>query len=100
MARVRFTARLTNKGEEAEATETATISEMMKCYGLVVREEESVPTKDVVVAEAEPSVAEADSDDEDNDDILSLSKPSHIEFGKYTIKTEDLVFESRIEGGG
>jgi hypothetical protein len=40
MARVRSTARLSNEGEETEATETAPISEMMKHSGLVVREEE------------------------------------------------------------
>jgi hypothetical protein len=73
MARVRSTARVTNEGEEAEATETTSISEMMKRSGLVVREEEEfVPTKDVV-AEAEPTVAEADNDDKEDDDILSSS---------------------------
>jgi hypothetical protein len=39
MARVRSTARVTNKGE-AEATETTPISKMMKHSRLVVREEE------------------------------------------------------------
>jgi hypothetical protein len=69
---------------------------MMKHSGLVVQEEEeSVPTKDVV-AEADPTVAEADSDDEEDDDILSLSKPSHIEFGKSTIKAEDLVLMKKL----
>jgi hypothetical protein len=97
MTRVRSTARLTNKGEEPEATETAPISEMMKHFGLVVQEEEeSIPTKDVVVAEAEPTIAEADSDDEENDGILSLSKPSHTEFGKSTVKVEDLVLMKKL----
>jgi hypothetical protein len=36
MARVRSTARVTRDGEEAEATETAPISEVMKWLGLVV----------------------------------------------------------------
>jgi hypothetical protein len=88
MARVRSTASLTNEGEEAEATEMAPISEMMKHSGLVVREEESILTKDVV--------AEADSDDEEDDNILSPSKPSHIEFGKSTVKAEELVLMKKL----
>jgi hypothetical protein len=68
---------------------------MMKRSGLVVREEEFVPTKDVV-AEAEPTVAEADNDDKEDDDILSSSKPNHIEFGKSTIKVEDLVLMKKL----
>jgi hypothetical protein len=39
MARVRSTARVTREGEEAEATETAPISEVMRQSGLVVMEE-------------------------------------------------------------
>jgi hypothetical protein len=38
MARVRSTARITRDGEEAEATETAPISEVMRQSGLVVTE--------------------------------------------------------------
>jgi hypothetical protein len=82
MARVRSTARVAHEGEEARATEMAPISEMMKCLGLVVQEEkESVPAEDVVVAEAEPTTAEADSDDEKDDGILRRiphSSPSAI----------------------
>jgi hypothetical protein len=60
---------------------------MMKRSRLVVREEKKlVPIEDVAVAEAEPTVAESDSDDEEDDGILSPSKPSHIEFGKSTVK--------------
>jgi ribosomal protein S17 len=96
IARVRTTARVKNEGEEVEATETAPISEMMKCSGLVVREEEeSVPTKDVVV-EVEPTVAEAKSDDEEDDDILNPSKPSHIDFEKSTVKAGDLVLMKKL----
>jgi hypothetical protein len=90
MARVRSTTRVTNEGEEAEATEMTPILEMMKRSRLVVQEEESVPTKDVV-AKAEPTVPEADSDDEEDDIILSPSKPNHIEFGKSIVKARDLV---------
>jgi hypothetical protein len=39
MARVRSTARVTREGEEAKATETAPISEVMRQLGLVVAEE-------------------------------------------------------------
>jgi hypothetical protein len=42
MARVKSTARLTNEGEEAKATETVPILEMMKRFGLVVQEEEEL----------------------------------------------------------
>jgi hypothetical protein len=38
MARVRSIARITRDGEEAEADETAPISEVMRQSGLVVRE--------------------------------------------------------------
>jgi hypothetical protein len=38
MARVRSTARVTRDGEEAEAAETAPISEVMRRSGLVVTE--------------------------------------------------------------
>ena len=97
MARVRSTARVAREGEEAGASKMALISEMMKRSGLAVQEEkESVPTEDVAVAEAEPTTVEADSDNEDDNGILSLSKPSHIEFGKSTIKAEDLVLMRKL----
>jgi hypothetical protein len=65
---------------------------MMKRSRLVVQEEkEPVPTEDVVDAEAESTTTEADSEIEDDDGILSQSKLSHIEFGKSTVKVEDLV---------
>jgi hypothetical protein len=79
MARIRSTTRLTNEGEETEATETAPISEVMRRSGLVVREEE-----DTYNDEARNIVAKAGSDDEEDDGILSPSKPSHIEFGRCT----------------
>jgi hypothetical protein len=90
MARIRSTARLTNKGEDTEAAETAPISEVMKWSGLVVQEgEEVIPEKD-------DAIAEAASDDDEDDGILSPSKPSHIEFGKYTLKAEDLVLMMKL----
>jgi hypothetical protein len=36
------------------------------------------------------------SDDEEDDGILSPSKPSHIEFGKSTVKAEDLVLMKKL----
>jgi hypothetical protein len=73
MARVRSTARVAHEGQEVGATEMTPISEMMKHYGLVVREEESVPAEDVAIAEAKQPVVEADSNDEEDDVILSPS---------------------------
>jgi hypothetical protein len=70
---------------------------MMKRSELVVQEEkESVPTEDVIDVEAEPTTVEADSEDEDEVGILSPSKPSHIEFGRSTVKTEDLVLMKKL----
>jgi hypothetical protein len=91
MARIRSTARLTNEGGETETTETAPILEVMRHSGLVVQEGEGYfPEKDNVNAEAENVDAEAGSDDEEDDGILSPRKPSHVEFGKSTVKAEDL----------
>jgi hypothetical protein len=93
MARVRSTARVAREGDEAGTFEIAPISEMMKRSRLVVQEETELIPKDVVDLEAEPTIAEADSEneDEDDDNILSPSKPSHIEFGKSTIKADDII---------
>jgi hypothetical protein len=47
MARVRSTSRVTRDGEEAEAAETAPISEVMKRSGLIMTEsacDEEAPT--------------------------------------------------------
>jgi hypothetical protein len=64
MARVRSTARVIRDGEEAEATETAPISEVMKRSGLAVPEEAS---KDTPAAEAEQiDVEEGETEDEYN----------------------------------
>jgi hypothetical protein len=98
MARVRSTARVTREGEEALNSETAPISEMMRHSRLIVPEEkETVPTEDVVDVEVEQTTVEADSEDEDDDDVLSPSKPSHIEFGKSTVTAEDLVLMKKLE---
>jgi hypothetical protein len=92
MARIRSPTRMTNEGRETEATETALILEIMRDSRMVIqREEGSVPEK-VTTDDKDKTVdAKADSDYEEDDDILSSSKPSHIEFGKSTVKPDDLV---------
>jgi hypothetical protein len=90
MARVRPIARVTRDGEEAETTETAPISEVMKQSGMVVTE---------VTAEEGASAAEADyadiaedvTDEEEEDyNILMPAKPSHPDFGKSTVSEADM----------
>jgi hypothetical protein len=88
--RIRSTARLTNEGEDTEATKKAPISEVMKRSRLVVQEgEEVIPEKD-------DAIAKATTDDEQDDGILSPSKPSHIEFVKSTVKAEDLILMKKL----
>jgi hypothetical protein len=62
----------------------------MRRSWLVVQEGEGyVLKKDVVIAKAT-------SDDEEDDGILSPSKPSHIEFGKSTVKPEYLILMKKL----
>jgi hypothetical protein len=63
----------------------------MRQSGLVVPEEATV--EGASNAEVEQVVAEGESDNESEEDnnILSPTKPSHIEFGKSTVTAEDLV---------
>jgi hypothetical protein len=90
MARVRSTARVSHEGGETETIEIAPISEMMRRSGLVVQEE--------TIAEGEQTVAEAESDNEseDDDSILCPTKPNHVEFGRSTIKAEDLILMRKL----
>jgi hypothetical protein len=90
MARVRSTARVSREGDETEVTETAPISEVMRRSGLVVSEQ---ATAEDATAGAEHVVAKGGSDNESEEDnsILSPMKPSHIEFGRSTVTTEDFV---------
>jgi hypothetical protein len=81
MARVRSTARVTRDREEAEDTETAPISKVMKRLGLVASEE--APATEAEQADVE----ETESED---DYSAAPSKPSHLDFGKYTIYEDDL----------
>jgi hypothetical protein len=90
MARVCSTARVTRDGEEAETTETAPISEVMKQSGMVVTEvafEEGAPA-----AEAEYADIEEDVVDEEEEDYNTLlpAKPSHLDFGKSTVSEADM----------
>jgi hypothetical protein len=85
MARVRSTARVIRDGEEAEAAETAPISEVMRRSGLAVPEEAS---EGAPAAEAEQiDVEESETEDKYN---AMPSKPSHLEFGKSTITEGDM----------
>jgi hypothetical protein len=86
MARVRSTARVTRDGEEAEAIETAPISEVMKRSGLVAPEDVSV--EGAPTAEAEQIGAEG-GEYEDDYSVVS-SKPSHLEFGRSTVTEDDM----------
>jgi hypothetical protein len=90
MARVRSTARVTHDGEEAEATETAPISEVMKQSGMVVIE--GVTDEGAPAAEAEQADIEEDDVDEEEEDYSTLmpSKPSHLDFGKSTVSEADM----------
>jgi hypothetical protein len=64
MARVRSTARVTRDGEEAEAAETAPISEVMRQSGLVVSEGAS--NEGAPAAEAEQAdIEEGEADEEE-----------------------------------
>jgi hypothetical protein len=80
---------VTCDGEEAEAAETALISEVMRQSGLVVTEEaieQGSPT-----AETEQDVEEEITDEEEEDyRILISSKPSHLDIGKSTISEADM----------
>jgi hypothetical protein len=90
MAKVRSTARVTHDGEEAEATETAPISEVMKQSGLVVTE--GAANEGASAAEAEYADIEEDVVDEEEEDYntLILAKPNHLDFGKSTVSEADM----------
>jgi hypothetical protein len=86
MARVRSTKRVSREGDKTEVTETTPISEMMRRSGMVVQE--GAIAEGTSIAEAEQVVAEVESDNESEvgDSILCPTKPSHVEFGKSTVK--------------
>jgi hypothetical protein len=81
MARVRSTARVTRDGEEVEGAETAPIFEVMQLSGMLVSE-------DAPAAEAK----HVDAEEFESEDDYSVvpSKPSHLEFGKFTVTEGDM----------
>lgn len=92
MARVCSTARLAIEGETTNIVETVPILEVMRVLGIVepkAREEVGV------VGRSASEKVEADSDEEDPS-VLHLNKTSHIEFGKSTVKAEDLEVLNRL----
>jgi hypothetical protein len=95
MARVRSTARVSREGYEAEATETAPISEVMRQSGLVVLE--GPVAEGTLTAELKQTAIEG-SDNKDVEDytILSPVKPSHIEFGKSNVTADDMVMMKKL----
>jgi hypothetical protein len=90
MARVRSTARVTRDGEEAEATETAPIFEVMKQSRMVVTE--GAADEGASAAEAEYANIEEDVVDEEEEDYNTLmsAKSSHLDFGKSTVSEADM----------
>jgi hypothetical protein len=90
MVRVRSTARIMRDGEEAEAAETAPISNVMRKSGLVVTEdasEEGAPTTEAKQADIE----EGNADEEEIDyNTVMPSKPSRLDFGKSTVSEADI----------
>jgi hypothetical protein len=98
MARVRSTARVTREGEEAEATETALISEVMRQSGLVVTEgavDEGTSGAEAEQADIEEEEENADEEG-DNFSILIPSKPSHLDFEKSTVSEADMPMMMKL----
>jgi hypothetical protein len=89
MARVRSTTRVSCETDETEMTET-------RWSGLVVQE--GVIAEGTSTAEAEQAMTEVESDNEseDDDSILCPTKPSHVEFGRSTVKAEDLIVMKKL----
>jgi hypothetical protein len=95
MPRVRSTARVTRDGEEAEATETAPISEVMKQSGLVVTE--GTIDEDAHTAEAEEAdIEEENADEEEDYNTLVPSKPSHLDFEKSIVSEADVPMMMKL----
>jgi hypothetical protein len=96
MARVRSTARVSREGDEAEVTETTPISEVMRQLGLVVPEKPVA--EDTLTVEAEQITVGEGSGNEDEEDytILSPEMPSHLDFGRSTVTTDDMVIMKKL----
>jgi hypothetical protein len=85
MARVRSIARVTRDEEDADAAETAPISEVMRQSGLVVLEgiaDEGAPAAEVEQADIDYSAVP--------------SKPSHLDFGKSTVSEVDMPMMTKL----
>jgi hypothetical protein len=95
MVKVRSTTRVSREGDETDVTEIAPIPEVMRRSGLVVPKE---ATAEGATVEAEQAVADGGSDNESEEDnnILSPTKPSHIELGRSTVTAEDLVVMKKL----
>jgi hypothetical protein len=95
MARVRSTVRVTREGEEAEATEVAPISEVMRQSGLVV-------TEGAIDEGAEAEHADIEEEEENADEvgddfsILIPSKPSHLDFEKSIVSEADMPMMMKL----
>jgi hypothetical protein len=96
MARVRSIARVSREGDEIEVTKTAPISKMMRRSGLVVQEGAIAEGTSNVEVEQATTEAESGNESEDDGNILCPTKPSHVEFGKSTVKAEDLVVMKKL----
>jgi hypothetical protein len=96
MARVHSTVRVTREGEETEATETALISEVMRQSGLVVTE--GIVDEGTSATEAEQADIEEENADEEEEDfsILIPSKPSHLDFEKFTVSEADVPMMMKL----
>jgi hypothetical protein len=86
---------LTNEGEETEATETAPISEVMRRSRLIVQEgEDSAPEKMLLLPKLNKLLPKLPVMTKRM--MASPSKPSHLEFGKSTVKEEDLILMKKL----
>jgi hypothetical protein len=81
---------VSREGDKVDTTETTPISEVMRQSGLVVPEGPA--------AEAEGITIEERSGDEDKEGytILILEKPSHLDFGRSTVTSDDMVIMKKL----
>jgi hypothetical protein len=96
MARVRSTARVTRDRDEAEAAETAPISEVMRRSGLIVTAgvaDEESPAAEIEQADIE----EGDANEGEIDyDVIMPSKPSHLDFRESTVSEADMTMMTKL----
>jgi hypothetical protein len=87
---------VTREGEETEAIETASISEVIRQLGLVVTE--GTTDEGTSGAEAEQADIEEENVDEEEEDysILIPSKPSHLDFEKSTMSEADVPMMMKL----